>query len=107
MSVLIPCRPDLSHYDMQVVLSNITYTLEFRWNTREGYWYMDIKDETEDPILAGIKVVIEWPLGIRTVDSRRPPGVFFAIDTTNQQRDPGVNDLGDRVKLVYFDESEL
>lgn len=109
----IPLRSDLPFFDVQAVLDGVTYTLEFRWNTREGFWYMHILTEGGDPILMGIKCVVAWPLARRTPDPRRPLGVLSFIDTGGGQVDPsydpatGKGDLGDRVQLLYFEAAEL
>lgn len=115
MPVVIPLRSDLPHFDLQVVLSDTVYTLEFKWNQREGAWYMDVRTEDGEPIVSGVKVVVDFPLARRSQDPRRPAGALVAIDTTERQRDPRwdaelqVGDLGDRVQLLYFepDESRL
>lgn len=107
MPITIPCKPDLTHYDMQIVLSKVTYTLEFKLNTRDGTWYMNVQDQTEDPIISGARIVVDWPLAFRTTDPRRPNGVFIATDTTGKQLDPGEGELGGRVQLQYFDAAEL
>lgn len=104
--VIIPCRPDLPHYDMQVVLDGVTYTLEFRWNTRESVWKMDLKTEDETPILSSVKVVVNFPLCARVASANRLPGKLVAFDTTNLQINPGFEDLGDRVTLLYLTETE-
>lgn len=105
MSVTIPCRPDLTHYDMQVVLDEISYTLEFRWNTREQAWYMSLGTEAGDPIRSSIKIVVGFPIGGRLLNG--PPGRFLAFDTTNFDRNPGIKDLGDRVMFIYFTQDEF
>lgn len=113
MPITIPLRNDLPHFDMQVVLDSVTFTLEFRWNTREECWYMDIMTESGEHINIGIKFVVDHPLGMRTPDERRPAGVLIAQDTSGQHADPsfseatGFGDLGDRVQLLYFEAAEL
>jgi hypothetical protein len=101
----IPCRPDLTFYQMQVVLDGVTYTLVFRWNDRESSWYMDILSENEDPIVTSIKVVIGTYLGWRS--RLGPPGRFLTFDTTNLDKAPDQADLGDRVQLYYVPVGEF
>lgn len=107
MAVIIPCRPDLTWYDMQVVLEDVTFTLEFRWNAVEECWYMDLKAEDDDPIVTSVKVVVDFPLCNRVNDPRRPSGYFMANDTANLGEDPGIADLGDRVRLLFFTAGEV
>lgn len=107
MPRLIPCRTDLNHYSLSVALDGVTYGLEFRWNVREGSWYMFISDELGAPVLGGVKVVCRAPLAGRSVNPARPPGYFVAQDTDGSGASPGVDELGGRVRLLYFSPAEL
>lgn len=108
MAVILPCRTDINHYDMQVVLDGVAYTLEFHWSYREESWFLDVKTEAGDPIYVGQKVVIDWGLGRgRCRDPRFPPGLIIAVDSTSRDENPGLNDLGGRVQLLYYPAAEL
>jgi hypothetical protein len=107
MAYTIPCSPELTHYDMQVPLDGTVYTMEFRWNTRSQAWFMHVCTEQGEHIISSVRVVIDAPLGVRSLDARKPKGVFFAVDTSGSRRDPGITDLGDRVQLIYFSAAEL
>lgn len=107
MSVTIPCQTALTHYDMRVPLDGATYLLEFRWSIREACWYLDLRDEQEDPIYLGMKVLPNVNLLFRCVDERCPPGVLAAVDTTGAGDPPGIDDLGGRVQVLYFPAAEL
>jgi len=103
----IQLRDDLPFFDLQVTLESVTYTLEFRWNVRAGKWFMSVLDETSNTVLqAAAKVVANWPL-FAYVTGRQPAGAFLAFDTTGAGLDPGLNDLGNRVQLIYFTTAEL
>lgn len=107
MSVLIPVRPDLPFQVMQVTLDGVPLSLEFRWNQREGSWYMAIRSEDEETTYAeGVKVVVDWSLAYRWPDVRTLLGKFMAIDTSGAHANPGLRDLGDRVQLVYIPRDE-
>lgn len=113
MPKVIPLRSDLPYFDIQVSLEDITYTLVFRFNTRERSWYMDIHSEAGEFIALSIKVVIDAPLAKRSQNPLLPPGVFIAEDTSSARMDPSYDpviqrgDLGDRVLLLYFESTEL
>lgn len=113
MPLLIPLRSDLPFFDFQATLDGATYTLEFRWNTREKSWYLNILTDEGVPIIMSIKFLIDHPLGCRSVNPLKPPGVFLAEDTSGARVDAGFNeetgigDLGDRIILLYFESSEL
>lgn len=97
----------LPNFDMQAALEGVTYTLSFRWNVRWNAWYLDVLDEAGDNyIVAGIKLVADWPLSTYTVD-RQPPGAFITVDSTGQGVDAALTDLGVRVSLLYFTAAEL
>lgn len=109
MSVIIPAGDGVSPYfDLQVVLEGVTYTLEFRWNVRLGAWFMNIYDaDGTTAILVGIRLVANYMLGAYNVGYGGPPGGFAAFDTSGQGLDPGLEELGDRVQLIYYTAAEL
>lgn len=93
--------------ESQVPIEGRTYTLRLRWSGREARWYLDISDEDGDPIYTGVAVVLNFPLAIRCASSALWPGVLMTVDTSGSNEDPTLDDLGERVKLYYFDTSEL
>lgn len=113
MSLTIPLPKETTasttvpHFDFQVQLDGVTYTLEFRWNTRQSGWFMSIQEEDETPIMSGIRVVVDLPLGKRSRDERMPSGALIALDTQDQHKDPDYDELGPRVVLLYFTADEL
>jgi hypothetical protein len=107
MSVTVPLRSDLPFYRFQVELDEVTYGLAFRWNYEAGAWFLTLYTSEDEVILAGVKVVVDWPVGSRSADPRMPPGALQFLDTTGARQDPGEEDLGSRVVLLYFTEAEL
>lgn len=106
-AVVVPLRSDLPFFDLQAVLDGTTYTLQFRWNVRCSAWFMDVLDETADNVLVGgLQLVVDFPLGVYQT-GRNPPGVFMLIDASGLGLDPGINDLGQRVRLLYFTAAAL
>lgn len=103
----IPLRSDLPFFDVQVPLDGVTYTLEFRWNVRAAAWFMTVLDEQAETVLmAGLKLVLGAFIGLEQT-GRQPPGVFLMLDTSGTNVDPGVDDLGDRVRLEYLTAADL
>lgn len=100
----IPTRSDLKHYEFQIDLENITYTLEFGWNQRAERWYMAIYNATGDLLLGDVILLTNVPLLDQYIDENLPPGRFILIDESGENKNPGENDLGNDVKLFY-DES--
>lgn len=91
---------------MRTPLNGTTYTLEWLFNARAQTWTLHFRDANNDPILSGIAVRADYPLLVRTSDTRRPLGQLYVLDTSGQGQDPGPNDLGARHQLVYDDEQE-
>lgn len=112
MAVTIPIireADDTAYFDLQVVLDGVNYTLDFHWNVRLGAWFMDILDEQGTTTYqTSIRLVVDYPLTSNS--NRTPTGVFVAVDTgsaVGQGQDPGFDDLGNRVQLVYYPLSDL
>jgi hypothetical protein len=107
MILEIPTTPGDPAYTQRTTLDGREYFFEFRWNDRDGAWYMHLADDQEQHIRSGIRIVCNWPLLRRITDPRKPPGSIMAIDTEGSDQTPGLHDLGARVKLFYLDAAEL
>lgn len=107
MAQIMPTRTDVPHYTFELQLEQRTYAFEFRWNERAGAWFFSIADADGAPLLSGRKVTLGLPLLARFRDPRLPAGDLEAVDTTGQNRAPGLDELGSRVKLLYLERAEL
>lgn len=110
MSVALPLLTDLGatpHYSFQCELESVKYSFEFIWNDRDGAWYMQVGDGEENILAGSIRVILGLPLLGRFRDARLPPGQLLAVDTSNQDLDAGLEDLGSRVAIYYFTQAEV
>ena len=105
MAQTIPTRTD-PRYSIEVELDGTNFVLEFEWNDRAASWFLDVRDEARVLLLAGVRVVVGFPLIARYRDPKLPKGDLSAVDTSGLDLDPALEDLGDRVLLIYtpFDE---
>jgi hypothetical protein len=103
----LPLLPAIQNSRVSCVIGDSQFLFDIRWNNRDESWYMDMRDQDEDLIVAGMRIVLGSPLGARTADSRFPPGVFLAIDTTNSGQEATYDDLGERVIVMFFSPEEL
>jgi hypothetical protein len=103
----LPLRSGADHFQFGIRIEGTNYEFEFRWNYREEAWYFDLRLEDGTEIVLGVKVVVDWPLGRRSMHPKRLPGALIAVDTAGLQKDPGLNDLGSRVQLQYLDAVSL
>jgi len=93
---------------MTVNLDGVDFRLSFQYNSREGFWYFDLLDSSENVLRAGIKVVSNFPLLLRFRDvETRPEGELVSIDTRREPEDPGLSDLQVTSVFSYVDADEI
>lgn len=112
MAVLvIPTRQDVPHYTFEIDLDQSTFGFEFHWNDRDAAWYFDLYEggifDEAHLLLAGRKVLLGCFFLNRFRDPRLPAGVLEVIDTSGQNRDAGLTELGTRVRLLYTEAADI
>lgn len=103
MILELPCRQDLFAYSFECSLDGATYTLGFRWSSRAQAWYWSLIDQNDQPVVQGRRVVVNWPLLRNVANVNAPLGEFYAIDTSGTDVEPGLTELGQRVKFIYVE----
>ena len=107
-SQVLPFDSTDPHYTVTVPLEGARYVFCLDWNAREEAWYLSINDLENEPILSGLRIVADWtPLRRFHYLDNIPPGEILILDTSGEGMDPGRNDLGDRVLVLYFAEADL
>lgn len=102
-----PQTPPLPAFDVTALLDGVTYALHFQWNATDAGWRVRILDEPGQVVLMGdARTVLNWPL-YESLLVRYPAGGLVFFDTSGQEIEPGLADLGDRVILLYFLAAEL
>lgn len=104
-TIEIPVNGNLSSQVMSIPLDGVRYTLRVYYVFREQSWTLDILTDRGTDILTGIKLVPDWPLISRYQVANKPPGEFYAVDTSGQGRPAGRDDFGRtrRVRLRYVE----
>lgn len=99
----IPTVAGVEAFDQQVELDGRVYDLRFRWNARDGHWFMDVGRDGQT-VLYGIKLVHvdDFLSQVRRVEEL-PPGRLYVVDLDGLDRDPDDENFGDRVLLRYDD----
>lgn len=101
MILTIPIALADPSFVQETALDGRTYRLLFRWNSREGFWYLTLSDLDDVPIAASLKLVPGAALLRHVTDfDRRPPGELFMVGT------PGRDTLGTEAVLTYLDAAE-
>lgn len=109
MSVVIidNVSPASYYYDEQVSLDGALYTLGFYWNARAAQWFVDIDDADGNAVVHGLALTAgRLPL-LQSASATRPTGQFLVFDSSNQDSDPGQDDLGTRVLLAYASATDI
>lgn len=100
---------DSSHEYQQVEfqLDGETFRMTFRWNKRIDSWIISLYEFDDTPIAVGRRITVGNFLFPWLVTENRPVGQLIAIDTEDEDADPGHDDLGSRVVVAYLDRDEL
>lgn len=87
---------------LTTTLDGQSYRIVLHWNGRANRWQGCLQDGTGN-VLAGFERFVAnmrpWYRFRKTVGM--PPGVFLIADESLTGTDPGLNDLGNRCKLLY------
>src|SRR5579859_5325596 len=102
---ILPLLTDeaVPHYTFECELDGVTYSFDLAWNDRDGAWYMQIGDAQENLLVGSMRVVLGKIFAGRVQNPALPPGILVAKDTSGAEADPGLEDLGSRVQIVYYD----
>lgn len=107
MSFGVPITSDFDDYSFTINLDGTIYELAFRWNSRKEKWFVSMSLEDGTPIVGMRPVIADWPPFARFRNASLPPGELMFIDTSGQNIDPGHDDLGSRVLLIYLEEVDV
>lgn len=108
--VVLPLLNDLGatpHYRFRCILEGKAYEFEVMWNDRDGCWWMQIGDALGKLLAGSIRVLLGQPLFHSYEDTRLPPGVLVAKDTSGSGLDAGLQDLGSRVQVWYWESTSV
>lgn len=95
-------------------LEGAFYRFTFRYNGISDAWFFDLADDAGTNIVAGIAIMVsEGTSGDEVVDLLKiarwsenvPPGRLFAFDTGGTDTESGLEDMDDRVVLLYEEAS--
>jgi hypothetical protein len=103
----IPTSVTESNYEEIVSLDGEDYLVKMLWNSRDRHWYLTVRDSDDVDICTGFKVVSDFELDKHETDERHWPGQIWTVDLAQTGVDPGLRDLGSRVRLLYIDAEDL
>ena len=93
--------------DLDVDLDGETYRLRFLWNDRIEAWTLDVFGSDGTIRAASLAVRSGFPINaaLRSV-AGLPAGILIALARDSDGSDPGLADLGARVRVVYLTAAE-
>lgn len=96
-----------AHISYTIVLDGDSFYIHMDFNARDEHWYISVHDATNTPIegCVGRRIVTNWPILHRATAAGRPAGNI--ITSSADHEDPGLYDLGNRVKLYYVEASNV
>lgn len=95
-----------SRYQIEVELDGVPFRLDFRYNSRQLSWFMNLRDINGEILRSGISIVSGFPLLRRMKQLSRPEGILMAVPVSLDELDlAGLEDLGTDVVLTYTGES--
>ncbi len=100
--IQLPVNSDQANYEFKTTIDGTKYTFAFRFNTRADRWIMDIKTGSGDVLVTGIPLLAGVDFLARfNKDIRFPQGNLFLLNLIDENANPGRDDLGSNVLLVY------
>jgi hypothetical protein len=92
---------------VRVALSGATYAIHWLWNERDGTWSFSMWDPDGEPLVQGVRVVLNVDLlSWAPRGDRRPPYGIVAVDPSERLQEPARDTLGTRIKVVYLEPDE-
>lgn len=79
----------------------VDYRLKFHYNSREGFWYFDLLNQDGTQLRSGSKVVSNYPVIRLMMNTPRPEGELWFIDTNYRPADPDFDALNVDSVMTY------
>lgn len=105
--LILPTFDDSSAYEYLIGLEGRDYRLRYTYSERVDAWHLDVELADGTALATGVRLVANLPLLRRYIDDRLPPGVLVALAMADPPADPGRDDLGEQVVMVYIASDEL
>lgn len=99
----IPIDKTQPNHEFSLTLEGVTYIFNFILNIRDGRWYMTIKRENGNVIVASIPLVVNSQLIGKFATKDLPPGEILCIDDTGKSLEPGPDSFGETHSLIYLE----
>lgn len=103
MAIIIPIKDNPNH-SLKIELEKVLYKLDFIYNTYFNFWSMSIFDEDDNLIVAGVKIVANYPM-ISHLNKLK--GDFICQIANTKAEINRTSFSGSEAILLYLTEAEI
>lgn len=104
----LPLFSGRAAYEYNIVIDSRSYRFVFQWMNRHGSWYLSIYANDRTPIRVGIRLIIGWPLTIRSVANPDLfDGMLMCNRTDDLSREPTLEDMGNNIELWLVTDDDI
>ena len=106
-TLVTPPSPWPYKWTSPYTLEGVVYHFQFRWNDRDGFWYLSVGSSNLISQAQGVTLLLgtdklrPYKYGVI------PPGRLDVVDTSGLYVEPSRDDMGTRVLLQYTDFVEV
>jgi len=106
MAIIIPIKNNPNH-TLIIELESVVYKLSFQYNTGGDCWSMAIYDNNDNLVLAGIKLVANYPLLFSHKNDSLPIGDFYCEISNKSTSIDRTSFSSGEAKLLYLTQAEI
>jgi hypothetical protein len=96
-----------AQWRQEIELDGALFILRFKWNALNEFWTMDVLDGDENPIVYGVKVVVNWNLLEQYSKTEKPAGDILCQNIVGGFDKIQRYDMNRVAELVYYAQGEL
>jgi hypothetical protein len=88
----IPLRK-YPRYRQEVTLDDTQYIIDISWNARGEFWFFDLYDRDQKPLLKGVKMVFGYDMLNQYNKSTLPSGSLVLLDPSGSFNRPDYENI--------------
>jgi hypothetical protein len=106
MPKLLPGPRGYPDKRLDVTLDDVPFRVRWLYSERAGVWTFYLSDSADQPIVSGVRVVLNVDLLDGVADERRPPGPLLVVNPSGDE-EPTLETLGNGVSVVYLTAADI
>ena len=98
----VPTTSDFTRYVQLTEMGERRYRIRLAWQGRSAAWYFSLYAEDGTPLVLGRKLRLAYPVLRQFVATGKlPEGHLLIPDLDRSKVEPGREDLGERLQVLY------